>query len=320
MFVILQNGVKTWEELFGTKPWRLLRFAVASDTRWSAFNPSIACSDMGEPWMLLRSSNYFLDPDTTSAVLTTNDNMVKTRLWLGKLDKNLESVITESLVELGYSDAGIDITRGPEDGRLYWANGGWEFTAGLREPSLPLPRIGRFRIKENKIYLIKVYNSGSLYDVEKNWAGTSDSSGNFDYIYNPISIYVDGVGPVKVKEASPQVRDVRGGTQLAPLGDETYLSVIHEAIVKDIYMYIPRYFTYKNVPVRKYLHRFARYSVDGVLIGLSPTFTFSNARIEFAAGLIIKDKMVYVSYGHQDAAAHVAKVELNKVLELIVDV
>lgn len=320
MFVILQNGVKTWEELFGTKPWRLLRFAMASDTRWSAFNPSIAWSDRGEPWILFRSSNYFLDPDTTSAVLTTNDNMVKTRLWLGKLDKNLESVITESLVELGYSDAGIDITRGPEDGRLYWANDGWEFTAGLKEPSLPLPRIGRFRVKENKIYLIKVYDSGSLYDVEKNWAGTSDSSGNFDYIYNSVSVYLDGIGPVKVKEVSPEIRDVRGGTQLAPLGDGTYLSVIHEAIVKDIYMYIPRYFSYKNIPVRKYLHRFARYSVDGVLIGLSPTFTFSNARIEFAAGLIIKDKMVYVSYGHQDVAAYMAKIELTKVMELIVDV
>lgn len=320
MFVILQNGVKTWEELFDAKPWRILRFTVASDTRWSAFNPSIACSDRGESWVLVRSSNYFLDPDTTSAVFTTNDNMVKTRLWLGKLDETLESVSRGTLMELDYSQAGIEITRGPEDGRLYWTNDGWEFTAGLREPSLPFPRIGRFRIKENKIFLIKIYNSGILYDVEKNWAGTSDSSGNFDYIYNPVSIYVDEMGPTKVREVSPEIKDVRGGTQLVPLGDGTYLSVIHEAVTKDVYMYIPRYFGHKTVSVRKYLHRFARYSVDGVLIGLSPTFTFSNARIEFAAGLIIKDKTVYVSYGHQDLAAHIAKTELTKVMELLVDV
>jgi hypothetical protein len=314
------NQVKTWDKLTDSIPWRILRFPLEEDPRWSAFNPSIAFSEKLGYWVLFRSSNYFLDPKTTSTVITTNENRVKTRLWLGELSGSLDYIIPDSLIELDYSTAGIEFKRGPEDGRLYWTKNGWEFTAGLHEPSVPLPRIARFRVDKSSVKLLKIYNSGSLYDVEKNWMGTSDGSGDFDYIYNPVSIYVDETGPVRVRDVSPDLMDVRGGTQLVPIEDCSYLAIIHEAVIRDVYMYLPRYFSYKTVKIRNYIHRFAKYSSSGELVGLSEPFSFTGARIEFAAGLVIKDGEVFISYGHQDVASYMAKIELKKVMEMIKNV
>jgi hypothetical protein len=311
------DRVKTWDKLAGNTPWRILRFPLEKDPRWSAFNPSVAFSEELGYWVLFRSSNYFLDPKTTSAVITTNENRVKTRLWLGKLSDSLDSIVLDSLIELDYSSAGIEFKRGPEDGRLYWTKDGWEFTAGLHEPSIPLPRIGRFKVEKSTVKLLKIYDSGPLYDVEKNWMGTSDGSGDFSYIYNPVSVYIDEHGPLQVRDVSSELVDVRGGTQLVPIGGGSYLAVIHEAIVRDVYMYLPRYFSYKTVKIRNYVHKFAKYSSSGKLIGLSEPFSFTGARIEFAAGLVIKDEEVYISYGHQDVASYMAKIKLKKVMELI---
>jgi hypothetical protein len=309
-----------WAMLSGNSPQRILRFAEESNTKWSAFNPSVAYSkDLGF-WVLFRSSNYFLDPATTSAVLTTDDNRVRTRLWMAQLNQSLSGILEETLVELDYSNAGIELKRGPEDGRLYWVEDHWEFTAGLKEPSVELPRIGRFSINGSSVSLLEIYNSGNLYDVEKNWVTTSDGSGDFDYIYNPVSVYKNGIGPVSVRDDSFGVRDVRGGTQLVPVGNGEYLSVIHEVVVREVKLYIPRYFGYKNVKIRKYLHRFAKYSKTGKIIGLSDRFVFTGARIEFAAGLVLDKDHLYVSYGHQDVASYIAKIELKKVMEMIYDV
>lgn len=309
-----------WTTISGYNPNRILRFPNESSPQWSAFNPSVAYSEKLGFWVLFRSSNYFLDPATTSAVLTTDDNRVRTRLWMGKLDQSMSSILIETLVELDYSNSGIELKRGPEDGRLYWVKDHWEFTAGLKEPSVELPRIGRFTVNGSSVSLVKVYDSGNLYDVEKNWVATSDGSGDFDYIYNPISIYKDGFGPLVVKKDSTKVRDVRGGTQLIPIGDNEYISVIHEVVLRGVRMFIPRFFGYRTVKIRKYLHRFAKYSRSGELIGLSDSFVFTGARIEFAAGLVLDGDYLHISYGHQDVASYIAKIELKKAMEMITDV
>jgi hypothetical protein len=302
-------------EDLGGETWRILRLPDPQDHRWSAFNPSIAYSPKEGYKVLIRSSNYFLDPKTTDAKMTDGAT-VKSNMWLGSLDSNWQ--IT-SLEKLDFSEAGLVFTRGAEDGRLYWADGAWEITAGLKEPSVPLPRIARFRLDGLKAKLVKIYEDGHLYDVEKNWMAPTVKSDKFDYIYNPIAVYKDGVGPVKVREASESVRHVRGGSQLWPLEDG-YLAIIHEAIVKLVYMYIPRYFGYKNVKVRHYVHRFAKYDLNGKLCELSDTFKLSDARIEFAAGLVVSGEDVIVSYGYKDVSSYLGKIKLSKVLSMLKEV
>jgi hypothetical protein len=302
----------------GGETWRILRFADLSDKRWSAFNPSIAYSPVEGYVVLFRSSNYFFDPETSSTTLTVG-NRVQSRMWLGTLKKDW-TLDLETLREIDFSRAGIQFKRGAEDGRLYCVDGSWEITAGLHEPGIELPRIGRFRLDGLTARLVKIYNDGQLFDVEKNWMAPTTPNPRFDFVYTSADVYVDGVGPVRVKEPSDLTRDVRGGSQLWPLPDGTYLAIIHEADVKKTRVHVPRMFVTKDVSIRTYVHRFAIYDSGGKLSGLSPRFKLSDARIEFAAGLVVAGEDVIVSYGYKDVASYLGKINLNVVLESIEEV
>jgi hypothetical protein len=302
----------------GGETWRILRFPEISDKRWSAFNPSIAFSPVHGYVVLFRSSNYFFDPETTSTTITVGAR-VQSRMWLGDLDEDL-NIKPETLREIDFSEAGIPFKRGAEDGRLYWVDGSWEITAGLYEPGIDLPRIGRFRLDGLKARLVEIYRDGDLFDVEKNWMAPIEPSAHFDFIYTSVDVYKRGVGPVRLDTPSDTARHVRGGSQLSKLKDGNYLAIVHEADVKKTKIYIPRMFVSKDISIRTYVHRFALYNDHGKLIGLGPRFKLSDARIEFAAGLVIIDDSVVVSYGYKDVAAYLGKINLNVVLESIEEI
>lgn len=302
----------------GGETWRILRFPDMSDKRWSAFNPSIAFSPIHGYVVLFRSSNYFFDPETSSTTLTVGAR-VQSRMWLGDLDEDLH-IKPETLREIDFSEAGMLFKRGAEDGRLYWVDGSWEITAGLHEPGVDLPRIGRFRLDGLKARLVEVYQDGDLFDVEKNWMAPIEPSPHFDFIYTSVDIYKRGIGPVRLGGPSETTRHVRGGGQLSKLEDGNYLAIVHEADVKKTKVYIPRMFVTKDVSIRTYVHRFALYNEHGKLVGLSARFKLSDARIEFAAGLVLMGRSVVVSYGYKDVAAYLGKIDLDVVLKSIEEV
>lgn len=308
---------ETFESL-GGETWRILRFADSFDKRWSAFNPSISYSPVEGYVVLFRSSNYFFDPETGSTTITLGDR-VQSRMWLGTL-KDDWTLDLETLREVDFSNSGINFKRGAEDGRLYWADGSWEITAGLYEPGMEFPRIGRFRLEGLKAKLVKIYNDGQLFDVEKNWMAPIGGNSNFDFVYTAVDVYKNGMGPERLREPSDSVRNVRGGSQLWALPDGRYLAIVHEADVKKTKVYIPRMFVTKNISVRTYVHRFATYDNFGKLLGLGPRFKLSDARIEFAAGLVVTQDSVIVSYGYKDVASYLGKIDLNVVLESIEEV
>jgi predicted GH43/DUF377 family glycosyl hydrolase len=64
---------------------------------------------------------------------------------------------------------------------------------------------------------------------------------------------------------------------------------------------------------------FSRYNKYGKLIQISEPFKFTNASIEFAAGLIIKDNHVIVSFGRNDVSAHLAKLKVSTVMKMLKD-
>jgi hypothetical protein len=305
-------------ETIGGESWRILRFADESDKRWSAFNPSISYSPVHGYTVLFRSSNYFFDPETSSTVISVG-NRVQSRMWLGSLTKDWTLDI-DSLVEVDFSEAGMVFKRGAEDGRLYWRDGAWEITAGLQEPGIDLPRIGRFRLEGLKAKLIEIYDDGVLFDVEKNWMSTDNPTPEFDFIYTPVKVYKRGVGPLKLREISEGIRNVRGGSQLRELEDGRYLAIVHEADMKKVRVHIPRMFVTKDVSIRTYVHRFATYDKTGKLVGLGPRFKLSDARIEFAAGMVLAGEDVIVSYGYKAVASYLGRLSLQKVLDGIEDV
>lgn len=303
---------------FGGSTWRIRRFADEADKRWSAFNPSIAYSPVEGYVVMLRSSNYFIDPKYGHAVSSTGGR-VKSNIWVAKLTKNFE-LDSQGLRMVDFSDAGIKFKRGAEDARLFWRDNSWHFVAGLQEEGIPFPRIGLFKLDSSyKAKLIKVMNDGWLFDVEKNWMPTYDQNENFDYIYGPTSIYRDGVGVVEVRGLSSEILGVRGGSCLWSLDDGTYLAIAHKAYMTPVTRYNPRLFGYENVKRRNYTHCFIRYDKFGKISQISSEFVFAGADIEFAAGLVISGNDVVVSYGYKDVASYLGKIELSKVMEMLND-
>jgi hypothetical protein len=301
----------------GGSTWRIRRFADESDTRWSAFNPSIACSPSGDYQVLVRSSNYFIDPEYGHAVATIGSR-VQSRMWLGKLSEDLE-IDEQTWREIDFSEAGIKFKRGAEDGRLFWRDGSWWFTAGLKEDGIYYPRIGLFRLDENlKAYLVEVHDCGWMRGVEKNWMPPYEVNEAFDYVYSATEVYKDGA--VTKRDFTSKIRGVRGGSCLWKIDGYGYLALVHFAHKQVVERYNPRLFGTEYAKTRKYAHAFARYSDDGTLIGLSKQFVFENFKIEFAAGLVVKGDEVIVSYGKQDVAAYLGRIKLDDVLKLIEEV
>lgn len=301
----------------GGKVWRIRRFADEKDTRWSAFNPSIGYSPVHGYWVMVRSSNYFIDPEYGHAV-GTSGSRVMSRIWLGKLSEDFQ-IIEETWREVDFSNAGIKFKRGAEDGRLFWRDGSWWFTAGLKEDEIFYPRIGLFRLDENfKAHLTEIYDCGWMRDVEKNWMPTYELNENFDYIYSATAVYKDG--PVERRDLTRKIKGVRGGSCLWKIDGFGYLALVHFAHKQVVERYNPRLFGTEYAKTRRYTHAFARYSEDGTLVGLSRQFVFENFKIEFGAGLVVKDDDVVVSYGKQDVASYLGKIRLHDVLELIEEV
>jgi len=304
----------------GGETWRVLRFVDENDKRWSAFNPSIAYSPDEGYCILFRASNYFFDPKTGGTVATIGSR-VQNRVFIAKLSEDWQ-VLPDTLRELDFS-SGLRFLRGPEDGRLYWRNGGWEFLSVMREPHVTddVPRIGTFRVDGSKANLTQIYDSPDLQPIEKNWMPPYKKTSKFDFVYSAASVYKDGIGKIKTRDATEVAgANIRGGSCLWEMPDGTYLAVVHEANVRYETKYIPRMFATKEMAIRKYLHRFARYSSDGTLTHLSDLFTFQGVDIEFAAGLVVCGDDVVVSYGYKDVASYLGKIKLEAVLESLKEI
>jgi hypothetical protein len=301
----------------GGEIWRIRRFADEKDTRFSAFNPSIAYSPAEGYVVLLRSSNYFFDPKNGDTVATAGNRVIN-RMWMANLDKNWQ-IIEETMRELDFSENG-KFMRGAEDGRLYWRDGAWEILSVMKEPHLTndVPRLGTFRLDGVKAKLLNIYDTDDLQPVEKNWMPTYEKNPLFDFVYSATSIYVNDLGKKSLREPSIQAgNNIRGGSCLWDLGDWGYIAIVHEVDPFKQMVYSARSFAYRAKTFRHYYHRFARYDRSGKLIGLSDRFKFTGVRIEFAAGLVISENDVIVSYGHKDVASYLAKISLNKVKDLI---
>lgn len=303
----------------GGETWRIRRFPLENDKRWSAFNPSIGYSPDDGYLVLFRSSNYFFDPNTGDTVATIGTR-VKNRMFLANLDSNWQ-IIEATLREIDFSECGIFL-RGPEDGRLYWQDGAWHILSGMREPHISndIPRIAHYRLDGTKATLLKLHTEGNLAPCEKNWMPFYKKPDSCDYIYNAISVYKSGQGKIYKREKSELVSEkIRGGSALWPINDFN-LCIIHEVDTREETRYSKRKFGMVTRTERRYFHRFAKYTKDGTLTHLSDRFKLSDADIEFAAGLVVSGDDVIVSYGYKDVAAYLGKIKLDVVMQMLNEV
>jgi predicted GH43/DUF377 family glycosyl hydrolase len=303
----------------GGETWRIRRFPLEEDKRWSAFNPSIGYSLEQGYVVLFRSSNYFFDPKTGDTIATIGTR-VKNRMFLANLDSNWQ-IIDSTLREIDFTECGIFL-RGPEDGRLYWQDGAWHILSVMREPHISddVPRIANYRLNGTKAVLLKLHTEGDLQPVEKNWMPFYKKPKDCDYVYSAVSVYKSGQGKIYKREKSELASEkIRGGSALWSLGDSN-LAIIHEVDTREETKYSNRKFGMVTRTERKYFHRFAKYTEDGTLTHLSDRFKFSDADIEFAAGLVLSGEDVIVSYGYKDVASYLGKIKLDVVIKMLKEV
>jgi serine/threonine protein kinase len=102
--------------------------------------------------------------------------------------------------------------------------------------------------------------------------------------------------------------DLRGGSQIIPLGDNYRFCLTHET-----------YLT-KSDAGRKdgvYRHRFVVWDKDWNIVKVSRQFSFMNAEIEFAVGMVEYKGDYLITFGYQDNAAYLVRVPKSFVEEFV---
>jgi hypothetical protein len=222
-------------------------------------------------------------------------------MFMAKLNENWQ-IVESTLKELDFSECG-QFLRGPEDGRLYWQNNAWHILSVMREPHISddIPRIANYRLDGTKAMLLGIHTEGDLQPIEKNWMPFYKKPEDCDYVYSAISVYKSGIGKIYRRKKTEMASErIRGGSALWPI-ENFNLAIVHEVETREV-------------------TKFAKYSADGTLTHLSDRFKFSDADIEFAAGLVVAEDEVIVSYGYKDVAAYLGKIKLNLVLAMLKEV
>lgn len=289
---------------------------------YSTFNPSIGYSTKFGYAMLIRSSNYTIIPETRQMDLKSLSE-VKNEVWFTELDEStMLPTVLHKLVIKGVDTQGF----GVEDARLFSRDGDWYLLGVLLNHTVDGHRISRLAtfkidIESMEARFIEKFESWTTRVHEKNWMVPSlEKNINFDFIYSPVAIYKDY--KIVLSTGKDQaISMLRGGTQLWPLGDGTYLGLCHK-----VYNETVEYPDTKDKDkvwrgsYRTYTHIFARFNSYGDLIETSEEFVFDGIDIEFAAGLVEKDGLFYISYGRMDYSAHLATIPRESVMKLLAPV
>lgn len=337
-------------ELFDGKTRMLARYS--DSTGWSAFNPSITYTKEHGFLVLIRSANGYLEdhrpefqtaygselesPDSylepnewqVSAKLSALWNkqpQYRNRMFLAKLDA--KKLLLGSMHEIDLSDtehaAPVNIKRGIEDGRIYHDGESLRVSATAFETHyIPYARICNFKLDASS--LEKPFTTGfEMFEsprgkdvVEKNWMPVDKglmpaaARPGFDYVYDCGMTY--SIKDKTATEVGGFKLPLRGGSQLIPLEDGTYLAVMHQVVTQQ-YM---RFAALNKSPLmkRRYSHRFVQFSDKGQIVKVTDPFTFLDKSIEFASGLARSGGRLLVTFGALDCSAHISSLSLELVL------
>jgi len=251
--------------IFGAGTQRFLRFPDINDPNWCATNPSIGYSDKYGYAVMVRSTNYLISDDLLYIYGLTVGNTISNRMWFSELDDDLKLVNLREVI-FKHSPS-FPVTRGIEDPRLFSRQGEW-FISGVMLEDGHTPRaricIYRFNPESSIAEFVAKYESWDPHNLEKNWmVVATEYSQEFDFIYSATGIVKDGIFVIR-PHASPLFSIIRGGSCLWPLGDGTYLAITHEVDYSKTNYYNKNTFSHQDVSIRKYSHRFARYSTDRI--------------------------------------------------------
>ena len=286
------------------------RLADPNIKEWSATNLSIGYHESTGYIGMLRSGNYVITPQGQYQVVT--GDIIRSKIYISELDPdtykltNLRMLDVENILEEG------SIRRGLEDPKLFWRDGAWHFTCVTMEKGhTEKARMAICRLSDdlNSVVSFEKFAGIDANKPEKNWMLSPEPNQYFDWIYGPTSTIKDNKMTTHMSD-NQQIASLRGNSNLHPLGDETYLAVVHRLFTRII----------TNNTHRFYVHYFAKYDKKGKIIGLSRGFIFENRGTEFAAGLTTQGDNFLISYGSKDVSSHIAILPQELVLKSLLPI
>jgi hypothetical protein len=290
----------------------------------SLSNPTILVSKNNEILVNLRNLNYVLYHSESGIfehswgplcyLHQENDQRLVTNNILCKLDENFNINYNCVIDTIFLDETPIWEFVGLEDGRLIeWDNK--LYLSGVRRDTTT-NGVGRMELSELAFKKDKVIEKSRLRIpapgednsyCEKNWMPVLDRP--YNYVKWTNATEVVEVNPIDKtcktiilsKEKNLNTRDLRGGSQVIPMGDK-YLAIVHEVNL------------FNSEAGRKnavYTHRFVVWNKDFEIIEASDSFSFMNAKIEFCCGMAeYKDKLL-ITFGFQDNAAYLLGMPKN---------
>jgi tetratricopeptide (TPR) repeat protein/predicted GH43/DUF377 family glycosyl hydrolase len=291
----LVNGVRCGE----------LRLEVSPP--WPQFNPSIACERDGFR-LIVRTANYTID-DHGGYDILDDDGVVRTLNYLVRLDRSLGILSVAGLEDRsdGPPVASAYI-QGWEDLRLVKLGPRWLATANARDRN---PE-GRAEVVLLELDGAQITNARVLRGPEpgrheKNWMPFV-SAGRLHLVYScgPTVVYECDPTTGELREAARReapafAGSLRGGSAGVRV-EGGWLFVTHEAF---------------DDGRRTYLQRLIMLDDEFRLTAASAPFRFGEAPIEMCLGLAKAGDHFILTYGENDASAHLAVCPAEGLLGLL---
>lgn len=286
-------------------------------------NPSVFIDDDGDILVNLRHINYTLYHSENDQQFPTvwgplaylhpeKDLTLRTVNYICKLNEKLEIVNYAKVDTSQFDVEPLWEFHGQEDCRLVQWDGQY-FLIGVRRDTTPN---GVGRMEYSKIELDK--NNWTAKEVsriripapgsngsycEKNWMPILDKPYHFVKWTMPTEVVI--TDPSKefcetlfLKNTPQAPQDQRGGSQIVKWKD-VYITFTHE---------VDLFFNYLQQKDGFYRHRMVVWDKDFNFIGISKSFTFLDARIEFCVGAAKRKNNLLMTFGFQDNAAFILDV------------
>ena len=292
-------------------------------------NPSILNLD-GKIYVNIRHVNYtfyhsekklFNHPFGPLTYLhPENDMHLRTWNWITELDDDFNQIRTHKIDTSAFPEAELWDFVGLEDARLVNWNGKI-YTTGVRrdldEKGTGRMELCEIEINENSVveksrFRIPPPNDPTSY-CEKNWMPIEDEPLAYIKWSNPTErVIVDPVSQTSSTthhtEYQPIPRDLRGGSQVVPLGDGRHFAITHEVDL------------FNSDSGRKdavYRHRFLVWDKDWNLTHWTEDFSIMSGQVEFAIGMCKKNSDYLITFGYQDNAAFLLKIPEQALMEYL---
>lgn len=261
-------------------------------------------SEHGQKYPSWHGALIYLHPE--------DDLTLRTENYIGELDPNTLGIVSDfKKINMFFDVTPVWTFIGLEDGRLVdWNNK--LALIGVRRDTKPDGE-GRMEISEiepsnlMEKSRVRIEPPNHSY-CEKNWMPISDKPNHFVKWTNPTEVVVvkstgnrtaqaETLCTVNKDDSVYLPRDIRGGSQLIPYKDG-YLAVTHEV---DLWNHED------GTKDAQYYHRFIVWDKDFKVVKASTDLKFMDARVEFSCGMAKNGSDYYITFGFQDNAAYILK-------------